>query len=246
MLIDRAMFTSPELLGMRRMQTSATLYHFNNEVDARMVKKEFSPCVTPLDGKWKFSYTTAPEKLDASIVSPRLDISGWDDVEVPDCWVMRGVDHPHYTNITMPFTADVTEVPEVNPTGIYRRTFEFVKSAKRNSAILHFDGAESVFFVYVNGKFAGCSKDSRGSTDFDVTHLVKNGTNHLAVIVIKWSDATWIEDQDHWYLPGLSRSVALYTIPESRVRDTFFRTTLDDSYTTGILDAEITISAPCI
>ena len=114
MFIDRAMFTSPELLGMNRMPSSATLYHFANETDARMVKKEFSPSVTVLDGVWKFSYTTAPEKLDASIVSPRLDISVWDDVEVPDCWVMRDSvpDNPHYTNVNMPFSA----VPPWNAT----------------------------------------------------------------------------------------------------------------------------------
>ena len=245
MLITREMLNSPEMLGMRRLPTAAAFYHFNSVEDAKKVKKEFSPAVTVLDGNWKFCYTDSPEKLGKDIVSPKHDTSDWKDVVVPDCWSMHEkADPPHYTNIKMPFDAPIPEIPEKNPTGIYRRTFEFNRSGKAVSAILHFDGAESFFAVYVNGKFAGCSKDSRGSTEFDITGLVQNGTNHLAVIVVKWSDATWIEDQDHWYLPGLSRSVALYTIPRYRVNDIDCQTTLDDTYTTGIIDGEVLVSVP--
>ena len=245
MLITREMITSPEMLGMRRLPSSATFYHFSSESESKQYKKEFSPCVTALDGNWKFSFTTSPEKLGKEIVSPKYDVSDWEDVEVPDSWSMHEkADPPHYTNIVMPIEGQAPEVPEKNPTGIYRRTFEFNRGAKPVSAILHFDGAESFFAVYVNGKFAGCSKDSRGTTEFDVTNLVKNGTNHLAVIVVKWCDATWIEDQDHWYLPGLSRSVYLYTVPRYRVVDVDCATTLDDKYTTGLLDGEVLLSVP--
>lgn len=244
MLIDRAMFTSPEMLGMRRLPTAATFYHFKSEEESKAVKKEFADSVTPLNGTWRFCYTTAPEKIRSGIVAPGTDVSAWDEVEVPDCWAMRGVEAPHYTNITMPFEAPIPEVPQNNPTGIYRRTFEFKRGTRPVSAILHFDGAESFFAVYVNGKFAGCSKDSRGTTEFDVTDLVKNGENHLAVIVVKWSDATWIEDQDHWYLPGLSRGVYLYTVPRFRVMDIDCKATLDDALVNGIIDAEILVSVP--
>ena len=243
MLITREMLTSPEMLGMRRLPTAATFYHFTGVEEAKQVKKEFSPYVTNLNGKWKFSFTTAPEKIGKEIVSPKYDVSAWEDVEVPDSWSMHEkADPPHYTNIVMPFKAPIPEAPVENPTGIYRRTFEFNRGAKPVSAILHFDGAESFFAVYVNGKFAGCSKDSRGTTEFDVTHLVKNGTNHLAVIVVKWSDATWIEDQDHWYLPGLSRGVYLYTPPRYRIMDFDCAATLDDTYSNGILNGELLLS----
>ncbi len=245
MLISREMVTSPEMLGMRRLPTAATFYHFESEQASKQVKKEFSKCTTPLDGVWKFSFTDAPEKLSSNIVSPKYDVSDWKDVEVPDSWSMHEkADPPHYTNVNMPFQAPVTEIPQCNPTGIYRRTFEYKRGTKAESAILHFDGAESFFAVYLNGKFAGCSKDSRGSTEFDVTNLVKNGTNHLAVIVVKWSDATWIEDQDHWYLPGLSRSVYLYQVPRYRVMDIDCATTLDENYTNGIMDLEVLLSVP--
>lgn len=244
MLIDRAMFTSPEMLGMRRLPTAATFYHFKREEDAKAVKKEFAESVTCLNGMWRFSYTTSPEKIGRDVISNKADLSAWDEVEVPDCWAMRGVEAPHYTNIVMPFKADIPEVPMCNPTGIYRRTFEYKRGTVPTNAILHFDGAESFFAVYVNGKFAGCSKDSRGTTEFDVTDLVKNGENHLTVIVVKWSDATWIEDQDHWYLPGLSRSVYLYTVPKMRIKDIACSTTLDDTLTNGILDTEILVSVP--
>ena len=155
MLIDRAMFTSPEMLGMRRLPTAATFYHFKSEEESKAVKKEFADSVTPLNGTWRFCYTTAPEKIRSGIVAPGTDVSAWDEVEVPDCWAMRGVEAPHYTNIIMPFEAPIPEVPQNNPTGIYRRTFEFKRGTRPVSAILHFDGAESFFAVYVNGKFAG-------------------------------------------------------------------------------------------
>ena len=242
MLIDSAWFNSPEMLGMYRLQTVATFYHFESEEAAKQLKKEYSSSVTPLDGMWKFSYTTRPDKLGKEIISPNSDLSSWDDVEVPDSWPMRGVEPPHYTNIVMPFEADIPHVPVENPTGIYRRTFEYVKGTRPADVILHFDGAESFFAVYVNGKFAGCSKDTRGSTEFNVTRLVKNGINHLAVIVVKWSDATWIEDQDHWYLPGLSRSVYLYIVPRYRINDIACSTTLDDSLKNGKLDLELLLS----
>ena len=109
MLIDRAWFNSPEMLGMYRLPTAATFYHFETEEAAKQVKKEFSSSVTPLDGMWKFAYTTRPDKLGKEIISPNSDLSSWNDVEVPDSWPMRGVEPPHYTNIVMPFEADIPQ-----------------------------------------------------------------------------------------------------------------------------------------
>ncbi len=237
MSILKLFVTSPEVLGFRRLPSRATLYPFESEAAALQVKKEFSPFVTDLNGAWKFQYTETPENINESVASAVLDDSKWDDTVVPDCWVMHGYDYPHYTNVQMPYAEFPPEVPKRNPTGIYRRNFE-VKDLSRRQ-ILHFDGAESAFVCFVNGQLVGGSKDSRGASEFDVTSVLKKGVNQLTVIVVKWSDGTFLEDQDHWYLPGLSRSVYLYSVPEKYIADAFVQVTLKDNYTCGVADLQI-------
>ena len=206
MQIRRSDFTSPEHLGSRRLPARANFYHFADAEDSKKIFKSFSPYTMDLDGTWQFRYTTSPETL--TFDAPA---DAWCDVQVPDCWTMRGFDYPHYTNVQMPFPELPPEVPAENPTGVYRRTFELSEKWASRRTVIHFEGAESYFVFFVNGTRAGDSKDSRGAAEFDITSLVKAGTNELTVVVIKWSDGTFIEDQDHWYLPGLSRSVYLYT-----------------------------------
>jgi len=233
MNIRRSDFTSPEHLGSRRLPAKATFFHFNNIQQAKNVFKNFSPFYISLDGIWNFRYSTDPEKLSFD------DHAQWCEVNVPDSWVMRGFDHPHYTNKVMPFKEMPPEVPACNPTGIYQRTFELPDSWNNRRTVIHFEGAESYFVFFVNGCKAGDSKDSRGSAEFDITPFLKPGSNDLTVVVIKWSDATFIEDQDHWYLPGLSRSVYLYSTDLEYIGDIFARTALENDMQTGILDLEV-------
>ena len=242
----REFITSPECTGIRRLPCRATLFPFHDAEEARAVKKHTSPYVLDLDGEWAFRYVTDPENLSDDVVAPDADLASWDSAPVPGCWVMHGYDHPHYTNVQMPFPELPPEVPEINPTGIYRRVFTVPAAWNNRRKVLHFDGAESVFFAFVNGTFVGGSKDSRGTTEFDVTDLLHAGENTIAVIVIKWSDGTFLEDQDHWYLPGLSRSVYLYSTPHCYIADLFAKTTLKDDYTTGVLDLEIFSAFPSI
>jgi len=237
MKLERFFFTSPEFLGCRRRSAGATLYHFSDMETAKAVKKEFSPFVLDLNGPgWEFRYTETPESLESDSFFDESE--KWDSVSVPDSWVMRGVDYPHYTNVQMPFAELPPEVPKRNPTGIYRRDFTLPEGWEKRRLILHFEGAESLLFCFVNNQFAGATKDSRGATDFDITEFVHPGINRIAAAVVKWSDATFLEDQDHWYLPGLNRSVSLFSLPQNSVVDLFARTTLADDLSTGILDLE--------
>ncbi len=233
----KAFITSPESAGLRRLPCRATLFPFRNAEEALAVKKHASPYVLDLDGAWAFRYTTDPENFDP-------DSGEWDTAPVPGCWPMHGYDRPHYTNVQMPFPDLPPEVPAENPTGIYRRTFFLPPEWEGRRQVLHFDGAESVFLAFVNGTLAGGSKDSRGATEFDVTGVVRSGENSLTVIVIKWSDGTFLEDQDHWYLPGLSRSVYLYSTPHCHIADLFVKSTLRDDCTTGVLDVELWAGFP--
>ena len=246
MKITREMLTSPELQGMRRESSHATMFHFDSESQAKLYKKEYSPSVTDLNGVWKFFYTTAPEDIDENCYSGNYDDSSWEEVNVPDCWVMRDSvpDNPHYTNVNMPFKAVPPEIPEANPTGIYRRDFVVEKVDPAKRYILYFDGAESFLACHVNGVFAGCSKDSRGATGFDISALLNDGKNSVAVTVVKWSDGTYLEDQDYWYMPGLSRAVYLCEIPVVAVADVFVKGLLDEDLKTGVLDYQAIIDFP--
>ena len=234
MHIKRNDFTSPEHLGSRRLPARATFFHFADVESSKKVFKSFSPFTMDLDGSWQFRYTTDPESLAMDDA-----MAQWTDVKVPECWVMRGVDHPHYTNSQMPFSELPPEVPAENPTGVYRRTFTLSSQWAARRTVLHMEGAESYFVVYINGRRVGESKDSRGATEFDITPFVSAGPNEIMVAVVKWSDGTILEDQDHWYLPGLSRSLYLYSTDTCSIGDLFARTTLDADLATGILDLEV-------
>ncbi len=233
MEIRRSDFTSPEHLGSRRLPARASFFHFSDVEQAKKVSKEFSPFYMTLDGKWQFRYTTCPEELSFE------ENAQWSEVNVPDSWVMRGFERPQYTNVVMPFRELPPEVPAENPTGVYQRSFELPASWLERRTVIHFEGAESYFVLFVNGEKAGDSKDSRGASEFDITSFLKSGVNEVTVVVVKWSDATFIEDQDHWYLPGLSRSVYLYSTDPCYIGDIFAKTTLDDDMTTGIMDLEV-------
>ncbi len=234
MQIRRSDFTSPEHLGSRRLPAAATFHHFRSAEEAKKIFREFSPYVLDLNGLWQFRYTTDPE-------SAALDDPGaaWTDCQVPESWAMRGFDRPIYTDSRIPFPEMPPEVPRENPTGIYRRTFRLPAHWAGRRTVIHFEGAESYFVLFVNGERIGDSKDSRAVTEFEITDALKAGENQLTVAVVKWSDGTFIEDQDHWYLPGLSRSVHLYSTNPSYIGDLFARTTLDENLTTGILDLEV-------
>ena len=155
-----------------------------------------------LDGRWRFQLLHTPEEELAA---------NWDEVEVPNCWTMSGsvdpsrgyFDLPHYTNVQMPFPGDPPHRPDVNPTGVYERDFDVPAawSADRR-VVLYVGAAESVLIASVNGSEIGISKDSHLAAEFDVTSVVRPGTNSISLRVVKWSDATYVEDQDQWWLSG--------------------------------------------
>jgi beta-galactosidase len=197
---------SPELTGLGRLPPHATLTR-----EPRWV--------LPLDGEWEFRLAPRPEEI-------ALD-GDWHAVEVPGLWTMQGFGRPHYTNIAMPFPDPPPRVPEANPVGVYRRRFSLPSEWGGRRVVLHFGGCEGVLHVLVNGHAVGIAKDSRTPAEFDVTELVRPGENELVAAVVQWSDASFVEDQDHWWHAGLSRSVLLYSTPRSYVSDLFVRASAD-------------------
>jgi beta-galactosidase len=173
-----------------------------------------------LAGEWEFHLAARPEE---AVTPPRR----WDRVEVPGLWTMQGYDRPQYTNVVMPFADLPPTVPDANPTGLYRRSFTIPRGWRRRRIVLGFGGVEGALYLLVNGQAVGISKDARTPAEFDVTALVRHdGPNELLAAVVRWSDASFVEDQDQWWHAGISRDVWLCS---SGVDDVFVHADVDGS-----------------
>jgi beta-galactosidase len=187
----------------------------------------------PLDGQWRFQLLPGP----AANPGP-----AWGQIEVPGCWTMQGWgDQPHYTNVQMPFPGLPPHVPAENPTGLYERDFEVPERWAGRRIVLHVGAAESVLIARVNGRDVGVSKDSHLAAEFDVTDLVQPGPNVVSLTVVKWSDATYVEDQDQWWHGGITRSVFLYATNPVHLADVRAIATLADDKAGGSLEVRIEV-----
>ncbi|MDR1024522.1 MAG: DUF4981 domain-containing protein [Treponema sp.] len=143
----------------------------------------------------------------------------WGDIKVPGTWTRQGYDKPHYTNVRMPFPNLPPKAPDRNPTGLYRRVFTLPSGWKGRRTVLHLGSAESCFFIYLNGSFAGAGKDTRLPSEYDISPFLKEGENLICIKVVRYSDASYVEDQDQWWYGGIHRSVFLYSTAEAYIQD---------------------------
>ncbi|MEZ5245033.1 MAG: glycoside hydrolase family 2 TIM barrel-domain containing protein [Acidimicrobiales bacterium] len=185
-----------------------------------------------LDGSWDFLLVAHPTAAPTNWAQPDRGGRGWRAIDVPGCWTRQDTgDLPHYTNVQMPWALEPPATPEENPTGLYRTTFRLPRGWASRRTVLHLGGAESMAVIHCNGSFVGMGKDSRLPSEFDLSDHLVAGDNTLAVMVIRYSDATWIEDQDHWWHAGLHRSVSLRSVPQVHLADV--ATTADYDPATG-------------
>jgi beta-galactosidase len=186
-----------------------------------------------LDGTWRFQLLRRPD------AEPSGD---WAEIQVPSLWTMGGFDDkPQYTNVQMPFDGLPPEIPEDNPTGVYERTFELPGKWAGRRVVLHVGAAESVLIVSLNGQQVGVSKDSHLAAEFDLTDQVRDGENTLTLRVVKWSDASYVEDQDQWWHGGISRSVVLYATGRVYLADVKAIAGLDAELRDGTLELEVAV-----
>ena len=193
-----------------------------------------------LNGEWDFKYVDAPE-LSPEGFEQSGACEGWDKIDVPSVWQLRGYDKMHYTDVLYPFPVNPPHVPDENPTGIYKKTVVLDEQWMEKDTVLKFHGVDSAFDVWVNGKHVGFGKVSRLPSEFDITGFVKTGENDITVRVYKWSDGTYLEDQDMWWLSGINRDVELINEEKNAVLDLRVNGTLDDSYKNGFFTAGITM-----
>jgi beta-galactosidase len=192
-----------------------------------------------LDGTWDFHLFPSPDE--ATIDSDSREGSFWKPILVPGSWAVQGWDKPHYTNVIMPFGGIPPETPAENPTGVYRRTFALPVGWEGRRIVLRSGSAESYLEVYVNGAMAGSSKDTRLPSEFDITDLVHSGENSVALMVVRYSDASYIEDQDQWWFGGLHRSVYLYSTAPVYIADADIRPTLASDFHSGTVITRVTV-----
>jgi beta-galactosidase len=192
-----------------------------------------SPNQLSLDGEWQFALFDAPEQVQAQHVAPDFDDSGWAAITVPSNWQQQGFDRPIYTNIKYPFADNPPYVPEQNPTGVYRTKFDYHPKSGRD--IVTFSGVNSAFHLWCNGNWVGYGQDSRLPSEFDLNPYLVAGENQLTVMVLRWSDGSYLEDQDMWWLSGIFRSVSLTHKATTHMVDVDIRTELDALYCNATL-----------
>ena len=194
-----------------------------------------------MNGDWRFRLSpSAPIAED--VAAPDLDDTGWDSIPVPSHWVLQGDGKyglPIYTNVQFPFPIDPPHVPDENPTGDYRRNVQIPDDwSEAERILLRFDGVESMYKVWVNGDEIGVATGSRLAQEFDVTRSVRPGDNLVAVRVHQWSAASYLEDQDQWWLPGIFRDVTLIARPRNGIEDVWLRTGFVDGAGHGRRDRD--------
>ncbi len=222
---------NPRVFGRNKEPYHCTLLPYPDLESARQGTREASPWHQSLNGVWKFNWVGNPDDRPREFYKPEVDVSDWDDIPVPSVWQLQGYGIPIYTNVRYPFPADPPHIPhDYNPVGSYRRVFEIPVEWHGRRVFIHFDGVESAFYIWLNGKQVGYSQNSMGPAEFDLTPHLQDGENVLAVEVYRWSDGSYLEDQDMWRFSGIFRDVYLFAAPETHIRDFFLRCGLDDAY----------------
>ena len=223
---------NPAVQGRGRLPSHADVVPFANAELARTAAREESPFLRTLNGTWQFRLYPCPGAVPEEVSQPDLNDGAWDTIAVPGNWQLQGHDIPYYTDNQLPFPPD--DLPRVppddNPTGVYRCRFDLPPEWAGRPVRLTFHGVDSAFHAWVNGVPIGFSKDSRLGAEFDVTGVVQAKDNVLVVRVYRWSDGTYVENQDMWRLSGISRDVELWSPDLVHVADVEVVTELDAAY----------------
>ncbi|OCT12553.1 glycoside hydrolase [Paenibacillus pectinilyticus] len=202
-------------------------------------KRGHSPFYQTLNGSWKFQYHTNVKQVEDGFYSEAADVDHWDNLIVPSCWQVNGYDQCHYTNVNYPFPCDPPFVPNENPAGLYVREFNVSEEWTNKDKYIVFEGVNSCFYLWINGGFVGYSQGSRVPAEFNISSFVRNGKNRIAVMVLKWCDGTYIEDQDLWRFSGIFRDVYMLARNPVHIQDVFNRQELAGDYGKAVVRCEV-------
>ncbi|MDO4496512.1 MAG: glycoside hydrolase family 2 TIM barrel-domain containing protein [Bacteroidales bacterium] len=235
---------NPQIFGINKLPYHATLQLPSKEAECSEI--------VSLNGQWSFHWSKDPDSRIKNFYSADFDTQSWDKISVPGNWQLQGFGKPIYTNINYPFLRDepkVTGAPPAewyafdhrNPVGQYVTTIEVTSEMKKKTLILHFGGVHSAMYVWINGERVGYSQNSMSPAEFDVTSFLHEGSNKLAVEVYRWSDGSYLEDQDMWRLSGIFRPVQLWVRPQVHIADYSFKAIPSLSEGNGQFVAEVKV-----
>jgi beta-galactosidase len=241
----REEWDDPAVLHLNTEPAHATMMVYPTAEAARAGARDESPWFQSLNGVWKFQYSASPAARPAGFERPSFDAGAWSDIRVPGNWELQGYGMPIYSNSRYPFAYDPKNPRAArsdNPVGSYRTTFDVPADWTGRRVLLHFAGVDSAFYVWLNGHRIGYSEDSRTPAEFDITLRLQPGPNVLAVEVYRWSDGSYLEDQDMFRLSGIFRDVYLWSTAARHMRDFELRTEFDPARRDATLKASVAVS----
>ncbi len=225
-------------------QNAPHAFHLPFSSKDAALKNDISGCenMIILNGKWKFRWVETPAQIPEGFWNPDFNCKDWDEIKVPSNWQMEGYGHPKFRNIQLTFESDPPKIPDYyNPTGCYKHIFNVPSHWKNKEIMLRFEGVKSASYVWINGKRAGYNQGGFEPAEYNITPFVKPGKNDLSVQVIRFSDGSYLENQDMWRLSGIYRDVKLYAQPKTYIHDFYVVTDLDENYHNATLLVETDI-----
>lgn len=229
-----------QIFEENKLSPKAAFFGFESKL---IKQKEKSKRFLNLNGDWKFKWVKDPKERSTTFQHKNYNDNKWNTIPVPANWEVHGYGKPIYLDERYPFTTKWPSVPQdYNPVGTYRKRIHLDANFLSQDVILHFAGTKSAMYVYINGEYAGYSQGSKTPAEFNITKYLVEGENLIALQLFRWSDASYLESQDMLRLSGIERDVYLYTQPKTHISDYHTKTNLDDTYTNGIFDAEISIT----
>ena len=229
-----------EIFEDNKLAPRATFFAFESE---DISEKENSKRFLSLNGEWKFNWVKDPKQSPTTFQNTDYDDSEWTTIPVPANWEVEGFGHPIYLDERYPFTTKWPDAPtDYNPVGTYRKTIDLNSDFLTEDVILHFAGAKSAMYVYINEQYVGYSQGSKTPAEFNISKYLKDGKNLIALQMFRWSDASYLESQDMLRMSGIEREVYLYTKPKVHISDFHANTNLDDSYNNGIFKGTVSIT----
>jgi len=233
---------NPAMIGRNKEAAHCTYIPYADTETALKNDPAQSPYYLSLNGTWKFNWARKPADRPARFYKDDYDVSQWNDIVVPGNWELQGFGIPIYTNTDYLFPANPPHIPhDYNPVGSYRRDFAIPDNWNKRQVFLHFGGVRSAMYVWLNGKEVGYSQGSKTPAEFNITKNLRKGKNTLAVEVYRFSDGSYLEDQDYWKISGIERDVFLFSTPNVYIRDFFVQGELDDSYSDGTLKVTVNV-----
>lgn len=237
-VLARRDWENPGVTQLNRLEAHPPFCSWRSTDDART--NQHSSQLRSLNGQWQFSWFAAPEAVPESWLTS--DLPQADIINVPSNWQMDGYDAPIYTNVTYPIPVNPPYVPAQNPTGCYSLTFNIEDAwLEEGQTRIIFDGVNSAFHLWCNGRWVGYGQDSRLPSEFDLSDYLLRGENRLAVMVLRWSDGSYLEDQDMWRMSGIFRDVSLLHKPTTQIRDLRINTRFNDDFSRATLEAEVRV-----